>query len=51
MSAWQRLNAPRNKRDKRVAKIARDIERERIIALLEAERDTEEIIMLIKGQN
>lgn len=39
MSAWQRLNAPRNKREKRVAKIARDVERERIIELLEAKAD------------
>lgn len=32
MSVWQRLNAPRNKRERRVAKIARDQERERILA-------------------
>ena len=67
MSAWQRLNAPRNKREKRVAKIARDIERERIIAVLEKMSDTasftktkvgtqtvwviENAIVLIKGEN
>lgn len=34
MSVWQQLNAPRNKRENRVAKIARDLERERIIELL-----------------
>lgn len=39
MSVWQRLNAPRNKRENRVAKIARDQERERIIKLLEAEKE------------
>lgn len=64
MIVWQRLNAPRNKREKRVAKIARDIERERIIALLEEHRKelaaqggyTEAFTMgfaiaLIKGEN
>jgi hypothetical protein len=35
MSVWQNLNKPRNKREERVAKIARDVERERIIKLLE----------------
>ena len=34
MSVWQRLNAPRNKRERRVAKIARDLERERILTLV-----------------
>jgi len=34
MTVWQRLNKPRNKREERVAKIARDEERERIIKLL-----------------
>lgn len=35
MRVWQRLNAPRNGRERRVAKIARDLERERIIDLVE----------------
>lgn len=63
MSVWQRLNAPRNRRERRVAKIARDLERERIIALLEeTDRLTtieggslvnyaDEAVALIKGEN
>ena len=58
MSVWQRLNAPRTKREKRVAKIARDIERERIIALIESKdewhyafSDVSDIIALIKGED
>ena len=59
MSVWQRLNAPRNKRERRVAKIARNQERERIIALLEpiagkcthCDYDAANVIALIKGEN
>lgn len=62
MSVWQRLNAPRNKRERRVAKIARNQERERIIKLLEdsfypldyprwqADELMDEIFRLIKGE-
>jgi len=34
VSPWERLNGPRSKREQRVAKIARDLERKRIIATL-----------------
>lgn len=61
MTVWQRLNAPRNKREHRVAKIARDQERERIIKLLEEEcagdwpkvieMHLDVLIALIKGEN
>ena len=55
MSVWQTLNAPRNKRENRVAKIARDTERERIIKLLEVwwetDQELEELVALIKGEN
>lgn len=35
MTSWQLINAPRNKREKRVAKISRDIEHKRIINLID----------------
>ncbi len=63
MSIWRKLNAPRNKRERRIAKIARDIERERIVELLYedslgfigcgccAEATVSEFIALINGEN
>lgn len=63
VSIWQELNAPRNKRERSIAKIASDIERERIIELLYedslgfigcgccAEATVDEFIALINGEN
>lgn len=55
MRVWQRLNAPRNKREQRVAKIARDLEREGIIKLLESFDPRiaigDILPLLIKGEN
>ena len=59
MSPWQRLNGPRSKREQRVAKIARDLERKRILEYLEKLYDDEygrtltlgKVIWLIKEEN
>jgi len=57
MSPWERLNGPRSKREQRVAKIARDLERNRILALWEeeiecsCEEPMQHLATLIKGEN
>lgn len=57
MTPWQRLNGPRTKREQRVAKIAGDLERNRVLALWEeemkcpCEEPMQHLASLIKGEN
>jgi hypothetical protein len=57
VTPWQRLNGPRTKREQRVAKIAGDLERNRVLALWEeemkcpCEEPMQHLASLIKGEN